>query len=230
MIIQNNGYIGIGTLSPDTLLTVNGNAKATKFIGALQGNADTATNISSTTPTLAAGTENNAIKVIDLGNSTPAVGAAQRHAIDFRWYDSHWAIGNIRTNSYPSAGFGFSYSEDAGSTYTNVCIISTSGTVTATQFSGPLTGDVTGNVNGNAATASKISAALANNKKTYLLGTQTAITATAANVSLTGDTGVYLTATAGELSAARYSWNVSGAEKAYTVYNATDDSIDFVFI
>ena len=83
---------------------------------------------------------------------------------------------------------------------------------------------------GNAATASKISAALANNKKTYLLGTQTAITATAANVSLTGDTGVYLTTTVGELSAIRHSWNVSGTEKAYTVYNTTDDSIDFVFI
>jgi len=46
MIIQSNGNVGIGTLSPDTLLTVNGNAKATKFIGALEGNADTATTAS----------------------------------------------------------------------------------------------------------------------------------------------------------------------------------------
>jgi len=43
MCIAPDGKIGIGTLSPDTLLTVNGNAKATKFIGALEGNADTAT-------------------------------------------------------------------------------------------------------------------------------------------------------------------------------------------
>ena len=119
MIIQNNGNVGIGTLSPDTLLTVNGNAKATKFIGALEGNADT---------------------------------------------------------------------------------------------------------------ASKISAKLATTIKTYLLGTLTAITTTAANVDITGDTGVYLTTTAGELSATRHSWNVSGTEKAYTVYNTTDDSIDFIFI
>ena len=119
MIIQNNGNVGIGTLSPDTLLTVNGNAKATKFIGALEGNADT---------------------------------------------------------------------------------------------------------------ASKISAKLATTTKTYLLGTLTAITTTAANVDITGDTGVYLTTTAGELSATRHSWNVSGTEKAYTVYNTTDDSIDFIFI
>ena len=83
---------------------------------------------------------------------------------------------------------------------------------------------------GNAATASKISAKLAATTKTYLLGTSTAITATAANVDITGDTGVYLTTTAGELSATRYSWNVSDTEKAYTVYNTTDDSIDFIFI
>jgi len=43
MLITHDGKVGIGTLTPDTLLTVNGNAKATKFIGALQGNADTAT-------------------------------------------------------------------------------------------------------------------------------------------------------------------------------------------
>ena len=42
MLITHDGKVGIGTLSPDTLLTVNGNAKADKFIGALQGNADTA--------------------------------------------------------------------------------------------------------------------------------------------------------------------------------------------
>ena len=119
VLIAPSGYVGIGTLTPDTLLTVNGNAKATKFIGALQGNADT---------------------------------------------------------------------------------------------------------------ASKIAAKLAATTKTYLLGTSTAITATAANVEMIGDTGVYLTTTAGELSAVRYSWNASGAEKAYTVYNTTDNSIDFIFI
>lgn len=119
MLITHDGKVGIGTLNPDTLLTVNGNAKATKFIGALEGNATS---------------------------------------------------------------------------------------------------------------ASKISAKLAATTKTYLLGTATAITATAANVEITGDTGVYLTTTAGELSAVRHSWNVSGTEKAYTVYNTTDDSIDFVFI
>lgn len=43
MLITHDGKVGIGTLTPDTLLTVNGNAKADKFIGALQGNADTAT-------------------------------------------------------------------------------------------------------------------------------------------------------------------------------------------
>lgn len=44
------------------------------------------------------------------------------------------------------------------------------------------------------------------------------------------DTGIYSTAVAGELSAVRHSFNVSGTEKAYMYYNSTDDSIDFVFV
>lgn len=115
MIIQNNGNVGIGTLSPDTLLTINGNAKATKFIGALEGNADT---------------------------------------------------------------------------------------------------------------ASKISAKLEATTKTYLLGTSTAITATAADVEVIGDTGVYLTTTAGQLNATTYLVN----EKVRMEYNSTDQSLDFIFI
>jgi len=109
---------------------------------------------------------------------------------------------------------------------------SASGDITwdGTKFNITSTTAVNTSISGNAATASKISAKLATTTKTYLLGTSTTITSTAANVSLEGDTGVYLTTTAGELSAARHSWNVSGTEKAYTIYNTTDDSIDFVFI
>lgn len=87
-----------------------------------------------------------------------------------------------------------------------------------------------GTLSGNASSASQISATLDQTHITYLLGTKTTITGTAANVSLTGDTGIYLTTTAGELSAVRHSWNISGAEKAYTTYNSTDDSIDFIFV
>ena len=63
--------------------------------------------------------------------------------------------------------------------------------------------------------------------KYYVTGTTSATTSTGGD---TFDTGVYVTTTAGELSAARHSWNASGTEKAYTIYNTTDDSIDFVFI
>lgn len=111
--------------------------------------------------------------------------------------------------------------------------ILSAGAANTWTFVGNVTGNVSGSsgsCTGNAATASKISAKLAATTKTYLLGTSTAITATAANVDITGDTGVYLTTTAGELSAVRHSWNASGTEKAYTIYNTTDDSIDFVFI
>lgn len=86
------------------------------------------------------------------------------------------------------------------------------------------------NFAGNASSATKIAAKLADTTKTYLLGTSTAITGTAANVSLSGDTGVYLTTTAGELSAAQYSINSGGTEKVKLQYNSTSQSLDFIFV
>lgn len=46
MTLDIHGKLGIGTTSPTEKLDVNGNVKAAKFIGALQGNADSATNAS----------------------------------------------------------------------------------------------------------------------------------------------------------------------------------------
>lgn len=87
-----------------------------------------------------------------------------------------------------------------------------------------------GDLNGNASTASTISASLAATTKHYLLGTSTTLTATAANIALLGDGGIYSTTTTGELSAVQYSWNVGGTEKAYTTYDSTTDCINFIFI
>ena len=91
----------------------------------------------------------------------------------------------------------------------------------------------TGALSGNAASATKVAAKLASTNKTYLLGTQTAITSTAANVDLTGDTGVYLTTTAGELSALKYSVHDTTStpvEKVRMEWNSTTQSLNFVFV
>lgn len=66
--------------------------------------------------------------------------------------------------------------------------------------------------------------------KAYLMASQNAPTTTTTARAAHGDTGVYLTTTAGEFSAVRHSYNVAGAERAYTHYNMTDQSIDFVFV
>jgi len=85
-------------------------------------------------------------------------------------------------------------------------------------------GTATGSISGNAGT---VSHTLATTTKYYISGT----TLTASGSSaITFDTGIYTTTTAGELSAVRHSYNVSGTEKAYTTYNSTDDSIDFIFL
>lgn len=80
-------------------------------------------------------------------------------------------------------------------------------------------------ITGNAASATKVAAKLAATTKTYLLGTSTAITATAANVEITGDTGVYLTTTAGQLNATTFKVN----EAVTLQWNSTDNSLDFIF-
>lgn len=70
---------------------------------------------------------------------------------------------------------------------------------------------------------------LATTSKAYLTGVTTAPTSTAQALTGVADTGVYLTTTAGEISAVRHSFNVSGTEKAYMMFNSTTNAIDFIF-
>lgn len=79
-------------------------------------------------------------------------------------------------------------------------------------------------------TDTKQNIVLATTTKAYLTGVTTAPTSTTAAMTGVGDTGVYLTSTAGELSAVRHSFNNAGTEKAYIVYNTTTNALDFVFV
>ena len=79
-------------------------------------------------------------------------------------------------------------------------------------------------------TDTKQNIVLATTTKAYLTGVTTAPTSTTAAMTGVGDTGVYLTSTAGELSAVRHSFNSAGSEKAYISYNTTTNALDFVFV
>ena len=63
--------------------------------------------------------------------------------------------------------------------------------------------------------------------KYYVTGSESNSTNTGGD---TFDTGIYATTTAGELSAVRHSFNVSGTEKAYLNFNSADSSLDLIFI
>ena len=120
----------------------NGKVIANTFVGALSGNANTATNISSQTPTLAVSNESNEITVKINANGSLGDGLlALRNALDFKWYGTHWQIGNLRGSGTDSVGFGFAYSAD-GTTYILKSRI-----------------DLNGNYVGNASTASKLQTA-----------------------------------------------------------------------
>lgn len=68
---------------------------------------------------------------------------------------------------------------------------------------------------------------LATTTKYYITGTTSATTSTGGD---SFDTGVYVTATAGELSAVKHSFNVSGTEKATMQYDNDIESIVFSFV
>ena len=109
-------------------------------------NVATARGISVSDPVLATGVEYSEItgKINDnksLGTTATNAGVlGLRNALDFRWYDTHWQIGNLRSGSTPSAGFGFAFKGEGENSFSLKARILTDGTYT-------------GNISGNAATA-----------------------------------------------------------------------------
>ncbi len=109
-------------------------------------NVATARGISVGDPVLATGVEYSEItgKINDnksLGITAANVGVfGLRNALDFRWYDTHWQIGNLRSGSTLSAGFGFAFKDEGESSFSLKARILTDGTYT-------------GNISGNASTA-----------------------------------------------------------------------------
>jgi hypothetical protein len=80
-----------------------GTVTATAFVGALNGNALTASNISNTgTVTLASPTESNSITITQPAYTTDK----PVKLLNFNWYSDTWSLGNIRGASTPSNGFG----------------------------------------------------------------------------------------------------------------------------
>ena len=104
----------------------------------------------------------------------------------------------------------FNYSWESGD-------LTIAGALTATNG---FVGDVTGN-------ATTLSHTLSTNTQYYISGTTLTATGTSA---ATFDSNLYTTTTPGELSALRYSLHYGSVEKTYITYNATDDSLDFVFV
>lgn len=111
----------------------------------------TATGISSATPTLSIGAESNEITVKTNDNGvfvkeTNIGNASIRSALDFKWYNTNWQVGNIRGGSTDSLGLGFAFKPSKDGTLSLKSYIDTNGVYH-------------GNVTGNASSASKLAAA-----------------------------------------------------------------------
>ena len=97
------GYTPYNSTNPNGYITGS---------GSISGNAATATNISNTgTVTLASATESNSIYVTAPSYTTDA----PVKLLNFDWYGNLFSMGNIRSGSTPSNGFGVYYTASGGS-------------------------------------------------------------------------------------------------------------------
>ena len=97
------GYTPYNSTNPNGYITSS---------GSISGNAATATNISNTgTVTLASATEANSIYITAPSYTTDA----PVKLLNFDWYGNLFSIGNIRSGSTPTNGFGIYYTASGGS-------------------------------------------------------------------------------------------------------------------
>lgn len=123
------------TKSQVGLGNVDNTADADKSVkyAANAGSANTANGISISDPILATGVENSEITGktngnVSFSNYNQSSGIwGMRNALDFRWYKTHWQVGNIRGASDNSTGFGFAFSNDGGQTFALKSRIDTDG-------------------------------------------------------------------------------------------------------
>ena len=90
---------------------------------------------------------------------------------------------------------------------------------------------ITGTLSGNASSATTVKVNSAATTKSWITGTSSTLGSTSATIN--ADSLVYLTTTAGEVSAKKYSINDGAstpAEKVRMEWNATDLSLDFIFV
>ncbi len=99
---------GLNSATANTASTIvardaSGNFSAGTITAALSGNATTATNLSNSgTVTLATATESNSIYITQPSYTTDQ----PVKLLNFDWYGNIWSLGNIRSGSTPSNGFG----------------------------------------------------------------------------------------------------------------------------
>ncbi len=108
---------------------------ASQFNGNLNGEATKAWNLCGDQTVLSVGAESNAIRTLNMANGALAGGTLLNGhnllsiitGIDFQWYDTNWRIGNLRSSSTQSDGFGFAFKDENESSYTLKSYIDTNG-------------------------------------------------------------------------------------------------------
>lgn len=182
---------------------------------------------------------NNASTVTALtGNTTPAVATNYSEGIKFTGANKWIVLAGSNSSTAGSDEIKFAHHVPSSISNTGPTSAQTPG-YNATFNIPVISVDEAGHVTGISTTTVKIPATdntnnaathtLATTTKYYVTGTTSAATSTAGD---SFDTGVYVTANAGELSALKYSVHDTSStpvEKVQLVWNSTDSTLDFVF-
>lgn len=232
-----------------------GELVATKFTGALNGTANVANKLgtadkgSTTKPIyLAAGVATECSTyaggtAVTLNGADKAASTASFYAPTSAGSNTQALVGGTPTWTSISPSITIGAGTSSAAPTVNVGVLGQSGTAQSITIASTAVYGVTKLQDGVSSDSTVLAATAkaaktASTSATHTLATTTKFFVTGCTSSTTNtagddfDTGVYVTTTAGEISALRHSWHdpsSSPVEKAYSYWNPNNQSIDFVF-
>ena len=215
-----SGLGGVGTVSASGTAPLTLSASKSGTTVSITGSVAAASTSSAGVTQYTAANLNTWLNQLTTGSSDP---------VDTDWYISQYAGGGTTTTSFhrrPVSNLYNYIKTKLAITNNNINLSRNTETTIATIGGTAIKIKLPASDN----TDTKQNITLATTSKAFLTGVTTTPTSSAQALTGVADTGVYLTATAGEVSAVRHSFNSSGTEKAYITFNTTTNALDFIFV
>ena len=214
-----SGLGGVGTVSASGTAPLTLSASKSGTTVTISGSVAAATTSAAGVMAMSATNLNTMINQLSTGSSDP---------VDGDYYISQYVNGGTSTTTYHRRPMSNLYN------YIKTKLAVTNNTINLSRNTETTIATIGGTaikikLPASDNTDTKQNITLATTSKAFITGVTTTPTSSAQALTGVADTGVYLTATAGELSAVRHSFNSNGTEKAYITFNTTTNALDFIF-